>query len=62
MSYAGVLAADGLVGVTQGDGAADPGATDLSRSLILPVAGTTYELFPSVQEPFDMPFRKLFFR
>lgn len=62
VSYLGVLAADGLAGITQGAPAVDPGATDLSRSGVLSKVGTTYELFPSAGAPFDMPFRKLFFR
>jgi hypothetical protein len=62
VSYSGILAPDSLVGITQGAGAADPGATDLSRTIVVPKAGTTYELFPAIGPPFDMPFRKLFFR
>jgi hypothetical protein len=62
VSYSGILAPDSLVGITQGGGVVDPGATDLSRTVVLPKAGTTYELFPAIGPPFDMPFRKLFFR
>lgn len=44
----GVLAAsDGLVGVSAGNGTADPGPTDLSTAPALPVSGTTYEVFGS---------------
>lgn len=45
IDYGSLTAADGLAGVTEGGGAADPGATDLSASPSQPVAGTTYELF-----------------
>jgi hypothetical protein len=62
LAYLGILAADGLVGITQGNGALNPGPTDLSRSGALSKVGTTYELFPSAGAPFDMPFRRLFFR
>jgi hypothetical protein len=62
LSYSGILAPDSLVGITQGAGVANPGATDLSRTVVLSKAGTTYELFPAIGPPFDMPFRKLFFR
>jgi hypothetical protein len=45
VAYGNIDATDGLVGVTEGGGAADPGASDLSSSATWPVAGTTYELF-----------------
>ncbi len=45
IAYGAVSATDGLVGVTEGGGAADPGASDLSSSATWPAAGTTYELF-----------------
>jgi hypothetical protein len=60
MSYAGVLAQDGLVGITGGGGAPDPGETDLSRQIAVSKAGTTYELFTPV-DPFDLPFRNVRF-
>lgn len=43
--YETVTASDGLAGVTEGGGAADPGPTDLSAGTTYPVSGTTYELF-----------------
>ncbi len=43
--YGNVDATDGLAGVTEGGGAADPAASDLSSSMTWPVVGTTYELF-----------------
>jgi hypothetical protein len=36
---------DGIVGLTQGGGAADPGPTDLSHTRRLSAVGTTYEGF-----------------
>jgi hypothetical protein len=66
LNYLGVLAQDGLVGLTQGGGAADPGPTDLSRLFAtFPKTGTTYELFTpngSLVSPFDLPFRNVYFR
>ncbi len=40
-----MTATEGLTGVTEGNGAADPGGTDLSAAVSLSVNGTTYELF-----------------
>lgn len=45
LDYVSVSAGDGIVGVTQGGGAADPGETDLSAAGGLSVNGTTYEQF-----------------
>lgn len=45
VAYGVIDAADGIVGITQGGGAADPGATDLSASPVQPNAGTVYEQF-----------------
>jgi hypothetical protein len=45
VAYGNIDATDGLAGVTEGGGAVDPGASDLSSSATWPVAGTTYELF-----------------
>lgn len=36
---------DGLAGVSQGGGAPNPGASDLSTSATWPATGTTYQLF-----------------
>jgi hypothetical protein len=59
--YAGVLAPDALVGISQGGGAADPGQTNLSRVFGgFPKSGTTYEQFTPLA-PFDLPFRRLRF-
>ncbi len=53
IEYGSVSANDGLVGVTEGFGAANPGETDLSAATSLSVAGTTYERFTS-GDPFDL--------
>jgi Bacterial pre-peptidase C-terminal domain len=45
IKYAATNRSDGLIGVTQGAGAADPGATDLSDAHRLSAEGTTYETF-----------------
>jgi hypothetical protein len=45
ISYAATNRSDGLVGVTAGGGALDPGPSDLSKMPVLNVAGTVYELF-----------------
>ena len=66
LDYLDVLAQDGLAGITQGGGAADPGPSDLSRFIpLFPKTGTTYELFTptgALVSPFDLPFRKVVFK
>ena len=52
-----------LVGVSQGNGAADPGPVDLSSAGSWPVNGTTYQAFTGGQfSGFDLFFRGLVFR
>jgi len=51
---------DGLVGITQDGGAADPGGTDLSRLPLLRKRGTTYQQFVS-PDPVDLSWSSLFF-
>lgn len=53
VSYGAVSALDGIVGVTPGNGAANPGQSDLSSSPTWPVLGTTYQQF-TVGSPFDL--------
>ena len=53
MNYGNIDAPDNIVGVTEGNGAADPGPSDLSTSPIWPASGTTYEEFP-LQAPNDL--------
>ena len=48
IAYGAISANDGLAGVTEGGGAADPGATDLSAGGPFPVIGTVYEIFGGV--------------
>ncbi len=53
IAYGAVSALDGLAGVSEGGGAADPGPTDLSAAAGLSVVGTTYQLF-TAGDPFDL--------
>ncbi len=45
VSYGVISAVDGIAGVTEGNGAPDPGPTDLSTATGLSAVGTTYEQF-----------------
>ena len=45
LDYGACTSTDSIVGVTEGNGAADPGETDLSTGGPVPVLGTTYEQF-----------------
>lgn len=54
ITYGAVAALDGLAGVTQGNGAPDPGETDLSAGTPLSAAGTTYEIFTGAADPLDL--------
>jgi hypothetical protein len=59
-NYFATTLTDGLTGVTQGGGAANPGETDLSQDRLNPATGTTYELFTGT-EVFDLFFSELDF-
>jgi len=51
--YGSVASVDNVVGVSEGNGAADPGASDLSAGGPFSVTGTTYEQF-TFGSPFDL--------
>jgi len=59
LAYGDTANNDGLVGVTPGGGAANPGETNLSAAGALSATGTTYELFGSGE--FDLDFLLLMF-
>ena len=58
--YGQIDAVDGIVGVTEGGGAANPGETDLSAAGSLSAQGTTFEQFVA-GDAFDLAFLSLFF-
>lgn len=53
LDYGSLTAADAIVGVTQGNGAANPGQSDLSSSPTWPALGTTYQQF-TLASPNDL--------
>jgi len=61
IEYGSVTATDGMVGVSPGLGASDPGETDLSAAGTLSASGTTYELFTGSSDPFDLSGQTLLF-
>jgi len=54
VDYGAVSALDGIAGVTEGGGAADPGETDLSGGGPFSAVGTTYEQFTGSSDAFDL--------
>ncbi|MDX1503520.1 MAG: PPC domain-containing protein [Thermoanaerobaculia bacterium] len=60
IEYGDVTASDGIVGTTEGGGAANPGETDFSLGGPFNKAGTTYEQF-TFGDPFDLDFATLVF-
>ena len=54
IDYGAVSALDGIVGVTEGGGASDPGETDLSAGGPFSAVGTTYEQFTGPGDAFDL--------
>jgi hypothetical protein len=54
IAYGDVAALDGIAGVTEGGGAANPSETDLSAGAPLSAAGTTYEEFTGAADPLDL--------
>lgn len=54
VDYGACSALDGIVGVTEGGGAANPGETDLSAGGPFSAVGTTYEQFTGGGDPFDL--------
>jgi hypothetical protein len=66
IKYGPTARAGALVGVTEGNGAADPGPTDLSRG-VQDAEGTSYEVFATGVTTkgvsnFDLSFDRIFFR
>jgi uncharacterized protein YaiE (UPF0345 family) len=61
LEYGATARSDSLVGFTPGNGAADPGESDLSAAFpIQSGRGTKYEQFIGL-EPFDLSFRQMLF-
>jgi hypothetical protein len=63
--YGATNRSDGLVGISPGGGAPDPGPTDLSRAPARPASGTTYERFVGSFGTYggvDLSFTDLLFR
>jgi hypothetical protein len=60
VEYGATNGSDGLAGVTEGGGAADPGEVDLSSSGTWPGTGTTYEQF-TFGDYFDMDYMTLMY-
>ena len=63
--YGATNRSDGIVGVSQGGGAFDPGPTDLSRAWWLSARGTTYQPFAGSFGTYggvDLSFKELTFR
>lgn len=54
IAYGDVTALDGIAGITEGGGAANPGETDLSAGAPLSATGTTYEAFTGATDPLDL--------
>jgi len=54
IQYGAVSALDGLVGLTEGGGAANPGETDFSAGGAFSAVGTTYEQFTGGGDSFDL--------
>ena len=54
VDYGAVSALDGITGVTQGGGAANPGETNLSAGGPFSAVGTTFEQFTGAGDPFDL--------
>jgi hypothetical protein len=64
IDYLALNRSDAIVGVTQGNGAADPGPEDLSAIVVNGASGTSYEVFGGSFGTYggvDLAFRKLRF-
>lgn len=54
VAYGAVSALDAVVGISQGNGAANPGESNLSSAAVWSAVGTRYELFTGALDPFDL--------